>query len=130
MVETTALRKQQLDGERQAVRARVVRMRRRLAEDRKELKGEAARLVGSESPLAEHPRAILVGGVAAGFLLGKTAPSLPPPAHPATAFKHAADRGTHAVTGVAKVQAGLIVKDFLAGAFGRSRGPVSEAAQQ
>jgi hypothetical protein len=126
VAETTALRRRELDAERQAVKARVTKMRRRLADDRDSVRDEASRLVGPDSPMSEHPRLLVTGSAAAGFMLGKAGPGLPhPPTFPVKAIKGAAGKASGkaagAVTDGLKVQAGVILKDFLSGVFGDGR---------
>ena len=116
MGEATALRKQQLDADRQAVKARVVRTRRRLAEDGDALKDEVGRLVGAESPMADHPRAVVAGSAAVGFVLGKTGAAAPS-VDPGPGVRSAAKKGAGAVTDLLKVEAVRVAKDFLSGAF-------------
>ena len=126
MAETTAVRKQELDAERQAVKARFTRLRRRLDDDSEAVKEEAARLTGEDSPLSAHPRALVAGSAALGFLVGVKSPGPPVSARTAAG---AANKATGAVTGALKFEAGLLMRDFISGAVGGDRSAAAGAHQ-
>ena len=119
MAGTTTLRKQRLDAERQALKARVAQLRRRLEADRNQVQEEASRLVGRDSPLAEHPRELLAGSAAVGFLVGKTSPPVPHPnLSPVVAAREVTGKGTETIVNALKVEAGLVIRDFVSGLLG------------
>ena len=120
MAETTAVRKQELDAERQAVKARVARLRRRLDDDSKAVKDEAARLTGKDSPLSEHPGVLVAGSAALGFLVGVKSPGPPVSARAAAG---AASKATGTATEALKFEAGLLIRDFISGAVGGDHSP-------
>lgn len=120
MAEATAIQKSELDAERQALRARVSRFRRQIEQDRDALKDEANRLVGSESPAAQHPKTLVAAGAGVGLALGLAPtkvpkPHVPKPPGAGMAANKAKDIGLDAL----KVEAGMVLQDFVAGIFGK-----------
>ena len=122
MAETTAFQKSRLDAERQALRARVRRFRERIEHDREAIGDEASRLVGSESPMAQHPKTLVGVSAGIGVALGLAPTKVPKPDIPAPAGL--AGKATNAGLDALKVEAGVVLKDFLDGAFGK---PATEA---
>jgi ElaB/YqjD/DUF883 family membrane-anchored ribosome-binding protein len=66
VADSTAVQKSKLDADRQALRARVANFRRQISEDREALADETRKIVGPESPLAEHPKATVATSAAIG----------------------------------------------------------------
>ncbi len=119
MAEATTVQKSRLDAERQALRARVRRFREQISRDREALGEEASRLVGAESPMARHPKTLVGVSAGVGLALGLAPTKVPVPdvpAPPALAGK-AATAGFDAL----KVEAGVVLRDILDGAFGTAK---------
>lgn len=117
MAEATVLQKSQLDAERQALRVRVRRFRERIEHDREALSDEASRLVGSESPMAQHPKTLVGVSAGVGLALGLAPAKVPVPDIPAPAGL--AGKATSAAADALKVEAGIVLKDVLDGMFGK-----------
>ena len=128
MGEATAVQKSRLDAERQALKARVAGFRRKMAEDKEQLGDEVQRLVGRESPMAEHPRATVAASAAAGFI-ASMAPLRVPKPHiaPPAPVKKAASKGAGVGLDAVKVEATMVLKDFVDGVFNRSNGQSSHS---
>lgn len=117
MAEATALQKSQLDAERQALRARVRRFRDQIDRDREALSDEASRLAGPRSPMAQHPKALVGVSAGVGLALGLAPSKVPTPDLPSP--PGLAGKATSAGFDALKVEAGVVLKDFLDGAFGK-----------
>lgn len=131
MAEATAIQKSELDAERQALRARVSRLRRQIDHDREALKDEANRLVGSESPAAQHPKTLVAASAGVGLALGLAPtrvpkPSVPTPPGAGKVANKAKDVGLDAL----KVEAGMVLQDFVAGLFGKKDDSPSVSSPQ
>ena len=117
MAEATTLQKSRLDAERQALRARVRRLREQIERDREAIGDEASRLVGSESPVAQHPKALVGVSAGVGLALGLAPAKVPTPDLPSP--PGLAGKATSAGFDALKVEAGVVLRDFLDGAFGK-----------
>lgn len=126
MGDSTALQKAKLDADRQQVKARVSRLRTRLADDRDTLVEEGKELVRPASRLAaEHPVGLVGASAAAGFVAGLVpAPDLPKPdmAVPSP-VKKVAGKGASVGADVLKVEAAVVMKDFVNGLFDVDHAP-------
>ena len=117
MAKTAALQRAELDAHRQALRARVADARRKVAHDRSEVASEARRLAGSESPMAEHPKTTVAASAAAGFVAARV--HVPRPHVPTAPLGKVASKGAGVGANVLKVEAGVVLKDFVDGLFRR-----------
>lgn len=118
MAEATTFQKSELDAERQALRARVRRLREQVGRDREAIGEEASRMVGSESPMARHPKTLVGVSAGIGVALGLAPvkmPSVPDISVPAGAAGKATSIGLDTL----KVEAGMVLKDVLDGMFGK-----------
>jgi hypothetical protein len=77
--------------------------------------------MGSESPLAEHPAALLAGSAALGFALSKA-----PVPNPLPAAKAAGGRATHTALDGLKAEAAIVAGDFISALFHGSQGSDEE----
>lgn len=122
MGEATAVQKSRLDAERQALKARVAGFRRKVAEDKEQLGDEAQRLTGPESPIAEHPKASMATAAAAGFIASMIPAKVPKPdLAPPAAVKKVASKGANVGFDAMKVEAGVVLRDFVDGMFDRPK---------
>lgn len=122
MADTTTLQRAELDARRQALKARVSRFRTQLSEDREAVTEEARQLAGSESKLAEHPVALVATSAAVGFAAGVVKrPHIPTP-DAGSPVKKVASKGAGAGANLLRVEAGVILKDFVDGLFDHEEG--------
>jgi hypothetical protein len=119
----TVVQQSELDARRQQLRANVVRFRRQLSSDGETIRAEARSVVGSESPLAEHPGMLLAGSAALGFALSKA-----PVPNPVPAAKAAGAKATHTALDGLKAEAAIVVGDFI-GALFQGSGDSGEETQ-
>lgn len=123
MAETTVLRRTELDAERQALKARIVRFRRHVSTAKDDLQSASTSM---ETTLGEHPRALVGGSAAVGFVIGLLPNSLPhPDLEPVGVLKGAvAGLATTGVDGLTS-EIGMVARDFLAGVVGKDKaGPI------
>ncbi|HEX6030759.1 MAG TPA: hypothetical protein VFY90_04950 [Tepidiformaceae bacterium] len=73
----------ELERQRNALEARIQRLKRRIQDDvdetKSDLRSDVDRTVGRESKLAEHPNALLAGATFTGVVLGMASESIPMP---------------------------------------------------
>ena len=122
MGEATILQQAELDARRQALKARVLRFRTQVSEDRDALLDESRQLAGRESEMAEHTGTIMAASAAVGFVAGLAPkPGVPRP-HVSGPVKKVAGKGASVGGGVLAAELTTVAKDFFDGLFDRQTG--------
>lgn len=119
MADSAAIQRARLDAQRLAFRRRVAEFRNHVDADRGRLEHDARYLLGDESPMAEHPRVTVAASFGAGFVAAMLPAHLPHPELPLGPAKAIASKGAGAGVDVLKVEAGVVLRDFIDAAFSR-----------